>query len=128
MANIPIVEDKLALRIVGFHAEEAGFIDNILAAGLPGPFGATSGAPYDNAAVAEDDINTSKVNGGRIGLRWTPNENWTIDAQALYQKTKGDGFGDADLVEVYMPALLSARWSKYAIPTTSGKTSGISCP
>ena len=69
MANIPIVEDKLALRIVGFHAEEAGFIDNILAAGLPGPFGATSGAPYDNAAVAEDDINTSKVNGGCVGHR-----------------------------------------------------------
>ena len=42
MVNIPIVEDKLALRLVGFHAEEAGFIDNIAAAGLPWQWRANS--------------------------------------------------------------------------------------
>jgi iron complex outermembrane recepter protein len=99
MVNVPMVEDILALRLVGFHAEEAGFIDNIAAAGLPGPFGPTSGAPYDNSAFAEDDINSSDVTGGRIGLRWTPNDDVTIDAQAIYQKTDVDGFGDADLNE-----------------------------
>ena len=99
MVNAPLVEDKLALRLVGFRAEEAGFIDNILAPGLPGPFGASSGAPYDNSAFAKKDINSSDVSGGRIGLRWTPNDIWTIDAQALYQKHEVDGFGDSDLSE-----------------------------
>jgi outer membrane receptor protein involved in Fe transport len=99
MANIPLIEDKLALRIVGFHAEEAGFIDNISVAGLPGPFGPTSGAAYNNSTFAEDDINSADVNGGRVSLRWTPNENLTIDAQAIYQKTDVDGFGDVDLNE-----------------------------
>jgi len=99
MVNVPLVKDKLALRLVGFHAEEAGFIDNILAPGLPGPFGPTSGAPYDNSAFAEDDINSSTTSGGRVALRWTPNETWTIDAQAIYQKLNVDGLGDVDLSE-----------------------------
>ena len=30
MLNIPLVADKLALRLVGFTAEDAGFIDNVL--------------------------------------------------------------------------------------------------
>ena len=99
MVNVPLVKDKLALRLVGFHEEEAGFIDNILAPGLPGPFGPTSGAPYDNSAVAKDDINSSDTSGGRVALRWTPNETWTIDAQAIYQKLNVDGLSDVDLSE-----------------------------
>ena len=30
MVNVPLVADKLALRLVGFTAEDAGFIDNVL--------------------------------------------------------------------------------------------------
>ncbi len=99
MVNIPLVKDKLALRLVGFHVEEAGWIDNVFAPGLPGPFGPTSGAPYDNAAFVGDDVNSSDTSGGRVGLRWTPNENWTIDATAIYQKKHLDGLSDVDLAE-----------------------------
>jgi len=73
MVNIPLVEDKLALRLVGFRAKEAGFIDNIFAPGLPGPFGPTSGAPYDNSEFVGDDVNSATTTGGRAALRWTPN-------------------------------------------------------
>ena len=99
MVNIPLVEDKLALRLVGFHAKEAGFIDNIFAPGLPGPFGPTSGAPYDNSEFAEKDINSATTSGGRVALRWTPNETWTIDASAIFQDLDVDGMGDVDLAE-----------------------------
>jgi len=99
VVNIPLVEDKLALRLVGFHVKEAGFIDNILAPGLPGPFGPTSGAPYDNSEYVDDDVNSSTTSGGRVALRWMPNENWTIDASAIFQKLELDGMGDVDLSE-----------------------------
>jgi outer membrane receptor protein involved in Fe transport len=99
MVNIPLVEDKLALRLVGFHAKEAGFIDNILAPGLPGPFGPTSGAPYDNSEFVDDDVNSATTSGGRVALRWTPNEDWTIDASAIFQNLDVDGMGDVDLAE-----------------------------
>jgi len=99
MVNIPLVEDKLALRLVGFHAKEAGFIDNILAPGLPGPFGPTSGAPYDNSEFADEDVNSATTSGGRVALRWTPNETWTIDASAIFQNLEVNGLGDVDLAE-----------------------------
>jgi outer membrane receptor protein involved in Fe transport len=99
MVNIPLVEDKLALRLVGFHVKEAGFIDNILAPGLPGPFGPTSGAPYDNSEFVDDDVNSATTSGGRVALRWTPNETWTIDASAIFQNLDVDGMGDVDLSE-----------------------------
>ena len=99
MVNFPLVEDKLALRLVGFYAKEAGFIDNIPAVGLPGPFGPTSGAPYDNSAFVDDDVNSVTTAGGRVALRWTPNENWTIDASAIIQNLDVDGLGDVSLSE-----------------------------
>jgi len=99
MVNIPLVEDKLALRLVGFYVEEAGFIDNIFAPGLPGPYGNNSGAPYDNSEFVDDDVNTATTSGGRVGLRWTPNETWTIDASAIVQNVDMDGMGDVDLSE-----------------------------
>jgi len=99
MVNFPLVEDKLALRLVGFRAKEAGFIDNIYADGLPGPFGPTSGGPYDNSAYVEKDVNSATTTGGRVALRWTPNESWTIDATAIFQNLDVDGMGDVDLAE-----------------------------
>jgi len=93
MVNLPLADNKLALRLVGFYAEEAGYIDNIL--------GPSPGGTFDNAPWAEDDINTTTVKGGRIGLRWTPNDNWTVDAQAIYQRMDARGFGDHDLSEQF---------------------------
>lgn len=89
MLNAPLVQDKLALRLVGFAAEDAGYIDNIL---NPSPAGT-----FDNSGFVEGDVNSKDVTGARLGLRWTPTEDWIIDAQALFQNTDGDGFGDTDL-------------------------------
>ena len=54
-----------ALRLVGFSARDAGYIDNIE---HPSP-----GGTYTNADVAEDDVNTAEVWGGRAQLRWQVN-------------------------------------------------------
>ncbi|MDJ0879173.1 MAG: TonB-dependent receptor [Halieaceae bacterium] len=89
MANIPLMDDKAALRVVGFYADEAGWMDNVRA---PSPRGT-----FDNFGQAEDDVNSSESYGGRIGLRLMPAENWTIDFSAIYQNVELDGFADADL-------------------------------
>ncbi len=89
MVNIPLMQDKAALRLVGFYADEAGWMDNVNA---PSPRGT-----FDNAAQAEDDVNSSEFYGGRLGFRLLPAENWSIDFSAIYQKYELDGFADADL-------------------------------
>jgi len=100
MVNIPLVEDKLALRLVGFVAEEPGWIDNVLS-DSPGSDPALAshqfGENFDNAAFVDDDVNTANYYGGRIGLRWNATEKWTIDLNGIYQNYQLDGFADVDL-------------------------------
>jgi outer membrane receptor protein involved in Fe transport len=112
MVNIPIAEDQLALRLVGFHAEEAGFIDNVLS---PSP-----GGTFDNSDLLEEDINTQDYTGGRATLRWTPNADITLDISAIYQETDTDGFGDmtvgaGDLEQIrFQEEQLDERWYQFA--------------
>ncbi len=91
MVNIPLIQDKLALRLVGFTAEDAGWVDNI--------FGTSPGGTFDNAPYVDNNVNTSNTSGARVALRWTPGDNWVFDAQAIFQDTDADGFGDVDLAE-----------------------------
>ncbi len=106
MTNIPIVDGKLALRLVGFYSEEAGYIDNVKrdspgfnlqSAAKDG--GTYQGGAFNNDAWAEDDIHSSTTKGARAALRWTPTEKYTIDAAAVWQSTVSDGFGDTYLNE-----------------------------
>lgn len=91
MVNMPLMEDRLALRLVGFIEEEAGYVDNILAT--------SAGGTFNNSGIAEEDINSATNAGGRAALRFDVNENWTVDATAIYQRREADGFGDVDLSE-----------------------------
>ena len=103
MINIPLMDDKLAIRLVGFSSEDAGYIDNVLgsnqkdqyaanrvAAGLP------LGQPFDNSDQVDDDINSASTVGGRAALRWFVNEDWTVDIAGIMQNTDVDGFGDTN--------------------------------
>ena len=60
MVNLPLGE-RVSLRLVGFSAEDAGFIDNVVAL--------SPGGGYDNADVAGKDVNTIETTGGRAALR-----------------------------------------------------------
>ncbi len=82
MINIPIVKDKLALRVVGFSNDHAGYIDAL------NPFPMFVGLPaelYENA-------NTEDVTGGRALLRWTPTDKF---AASLIYKTQDTDLGTA---------------------------------
>lgn len=104
MLNLPLIQDTLALRLVGFTAEDAGWVDNVL--------GNSPGGTFDNSDYVRDDVNTSTTSGARAGLRWTPGENWVIDAQAIFQKTEADGFADVDLAEGYWADSGLGKWEQ----------------
>jgi iron complex outermembrane recepter protein len=63
--NLPLVKDKLALRVVGYQAHEPGWIDN------DRPDGKNS--------------NSSDISGGRLALRWKPSTDWTADLAGVLQ-------------------------------------------
>jgi outer membrane receptor protein involved in Fe transport len=77
--NVPLKDDKLALRLVGFDARDGGFIDNVLAT--------STGGTFTNADVAKDNFNRADYQGGRATLLWNINEAWQITTGAVFQDT-----------------------------------------
>jgi len=103
--NIPIIEDKLGIRLVAFQAEEGGFIDNVVGSSAqshsffsPGaiPGGPISRVNITNADVADDDINSLETTGGRISALLQVNENWSITAMGMFQNVDSDGLSNFD--------------------------------
>ena len=87
--NIPIVEDKFAIRLVGFTATDGGFVDNVL--GLSPQAGT-----QDNSNVVGDDINEVDHTGARISAKWQINDNWSATVAGIYQNTEAAGRNDFD--------------------------------
>ena len=104
MVNIPLADNKAALRLVGFYAEEAGYIDNVL--------GTSPGGTFDNSAFVKADINKTTISGGRAGLRFSPGENWTVDLTGIFQNTELDGYGDTDLDENFLSGNTLGEWEQ----------------
>lgn len=72
--NVPLARDKFALRLVGWRTDADGWVDQ--------PRLQTSPTTFDGDA---SDINDEETNGGRLMLRWTPNDRVTIDGLYLRQ-------------------------------------------
>ena len=88
MINIPLSE-SWALRLVGFSAKDGGFIDNVL--GTTPRF-----ELFENDGTEEKNFNDVKYTGGRIAARWFINDDWTMTAGIIYQKTNSDGRSEHD--------------------------------
>lgn len=87
--NLPLVEDKFAVRLVGFSAHDGGFVDNVLG------FSPMQGT-RDNSNIVQDDINSVDHVGGRIAAKWFINDDWAITASSIYQKSEAEGRNDYD--------------------------------
>ncbi|CAM8636276.1 TonB-dependent receptor [Sphingobium sp.] len=68
--NLPIVSEKLALRVVGYGVQDGGYIDDV--------------------NRGKDDVNRTRTYGARAALRFAPDADWTIDLNGVYQHIDGD--------------------------------------
>lgn len=87
--NLPLIENKFAIRLVGFTATDGGFIDNVLGTS---PMKGTK----DNADVVQDDINEVDHYGGRLSAKWFINDEWSATFSYINQTSKADGRNDYD--------------------------------
>ncbi len=101
MLNIPLGE-RVALRLVGFTAEDAGYIDNVL--------GQSQGESFDNSDLVDEDVNSARTNGGRAALRFDINENVGLTLGAIYQEISTDGHSDLSVEDPDGPGPLPARF------------------
>jgi iron complex outermembrane recepter protein len=102
VANLPIVDDTLALRVVAFGAKDGGFID--IAPGHTPDTNVVNGPGYwpsgfgdlDNSKYVDDDVNDSEIAGWRATLRWDMTENWSATLGALHQETDSGAYNFYD--------------------------------
>jgi len=108
--NFPLIDDKLAMRIVGFTAYDGGYVDNVPSQTLSGVPGAITGR-VDNSDVVENNQNTYAIQGGRITALWKMNDKWSLDLGGIYQTSQSDGtwLSDASLGD-YKVARFYDEW------------------
>lgn len=74
--NAPLVADKAALRLSGFHSRDGGYIDN--------------------TTLGQKDVNEADISGGRIDLLMTPTEALSVRLTGYAQNISREGEGTAD--------------------------------
>ncbi len=99
MLNIPLVDDKLALRIVGTEASTSGWIDRIVA--NPFPLVSTNGAVRGDVQDAQVEkkypgANSDQLYGVRATLLWKPTSRLSITPAVIYQTDHQDGVSAYD--------------------------------
>jgi outer membrane receptor protein involved in Fe transport len=65
MGNVPLVDDSLALRFVGYYRDDGGFVDNV--------------------GLDIEDANSVETWGGRAMLKWLPNDDVEVLLSVLHQ-------------------------------------------
>ena len=95
--NVPI-NDRMALRLVGFYDKQGGYIDNILGNRTylrphTLPDGSVADAPLtiNNSQFAANNFNDVESYGGRALLKLDLTDNWTIEPGLIYQHQLADG-------------------------------------
>jgi len=68
MVNIPLVQDKLALRAVGFYKDTGGYVDNV--------------------STGVDNVNAAEAWGGRVAIKLDINEKLSLTATLSHQDTE----------------------------------------
>jgi len=106
--NAPLIENTLAVRLVGYSDRDGGYIDNVLghtpdSSSLAGWENIGGGPDYpsgfgtlDNADSVEERWNEVDTTGVRMILQWDMNDAWSTSLTALTQTTDGGADNDYD--------------------------------
>lgn len=103
--NVPVIEDKLAIRGVYYNINEGGYIDNVEGTFTTDPSinpdsqATPNAVRYEeasNGTLVEKDFNDSGYEGFRFSALFRVNEDWDISAQHTHQELDADGVFDYD--------------------------------
>lgn len=75
MVNIPLVQDELALRVVGSYRDSDGWVDNI--------------------TTGEKDVNSHEIWTGRAALAYTPTDDFSVTARVSINRVDVNSLSEA---------------------------------
>ena len=104
--NLPLVNNKLALRAALYNVQRGGYIDNVSGSFTTDPsinpdssVALAPDATYQaagNEALVKDDFNGSSYKGIRVGATYIINNEWDLLLQHSRQELDADGVFDFD--------------------------------
>jgi iron complex outermembrane receptor protein len=80
MANAPILDDRLAIRVSAYDSYTPGYIDNV----------------YSGAR----DVNTLRRYGGRIAALWLPSDSLSVRTAAFWNRNEADAYPEVSLQDI----------------------------
>ncbi len=99
--NIPIIEDKFALRLSAYDVNFGGFVDNVQgtisfeeSSRIINQDATDIYGVADNSAFVEKDFNGSSYTGARISASLDINEDWAVRVGYMTQELEADGVFD----------------------------------
>jgi outer membrane receptor protein involved in Fe transport len=117
--NVPVSE-SFAMRFVGYHKKDGGWIDNVPGETYRGP--TESGPKFDtsNAAVVDKNQNKSKLTGGRISALWELSDGLSMSFAVISEDRNDDGtwnvdpsLDDFEIIRFY-DEYRDDKWTNYA--------------
>ncbi|WOX07218.1 TonB-dependent receptor [Microbulbifer pacificus] len=124
--NLPINE-RAALRVVGWRQEDAGYIDSVAGSRTY----AASGITVTNDQYVEKDFNDSVTEGMRAQLKVDLNDNWTANLGVNTQQQETNGVFDHDPEDVgdlevvrFGPDKYEESWTQSSL-TLTGSVGGL---
>ncbi len=109
MLNLPLIDDRLAMRVIATDKYTDGWIDRIVEPNFPVPTapGPACGAGWPGCtrgnvtaitpAAIVPRVNWEHLQGGRLEVLAKPTDALKIDALAIYQKINMGGYSEYDL-------------------------------
>ncbi|MEP7247213.1 MAG: TonB-dependent receptor [Gammaproteobacteria bacterium] len=95
--NLPLIPDRLSLRVVGLYDAQAGFFRR--------QFPST---PLGTDYQTVNNIGENTTSGGSIALRWKVTDNLTVTPRLLYQESTYNGFPYSDHTTYEVPPPLAS--------------------
>ncbi len=96
--NIPFAGNTMALRVSAFNRTDPGYIDT---------------------TAGKDNVNETKVKGGRVAFSWLINNDWKLQAFALTQKVDSLGNAVEDVDAKTLQPLYGEHKQQRFIPETN---------
>jgi len=89
--NVPVIEDRLALRTAAYHYDDSGYIDNIAGSN---PASIAQAQTLGSVALNEDNIGAVQTTGIRISALLQVTDNLKVTASFITQQEDQNGFNE----------------------------------
>ena len=109
--NIPLVEDKLGLRIAAYSGSTSGIYDRVYDPTWLNYQTGEESLGTTPAFSRNEDVDDEDYYGGQIALKWMATENLSITPKFMYQKIDADGlpFADVDAENMETPRFFDSE-------------------